>query len=190
MSENLDKYIKDSKVIPPDSGEYRRLNRILLKKRMASGPERSNRHRILILLVVVVFILLVSGQISQHGKDSSEVGETTDPVTIAPVTGTVVKVIGISYGGKTQWIKFTRKPVQGEDITSGEPTLSPLSETPDNWDHFLASHFSGLREKASTDPPHQQFQMTADGVLLDVSAWTYEFPTYGEVTRYEGIPVE
>lgn len=70
MKENLDKWIKDAKETAPDSGEYRRLNRILMKERMLTTESgRSRRHRILIVALVLVLLLVLFGSISQLGSD-------------------------------------------------------------------------------------------------------------------------
>jgi hypothetical protein len=78
MADNLDKWIKDSKVVTPDSGEFRRLNRILLKDRMATVvPARRRRFRLILVLFILVLLLLLSGQVSQLGSDISETKTTT-----------------------------------------------------------------------------------------------------------------
>ncbi|MCK9996755.1 MAG: hypothetical protein KAH56_10815 [Candidatus Krumholzibacteria bacterium] len=58
MKANLDKWIKDAKDDLPDSGEYRRLNRVLLKERIAIvGPRRRRFHRVLLVSFILVFLL-------------------------------------------------------------------------------------------------------------------------------------
>ena len=63
MKANLDKWIKDAKDDVPDSGEYRRLNRALLKERMhTTGTGRRRLHGVLlvsIILVVLVFFWVI-----------------------------------------------------------------------------------------------------------------------------------
>jgi hypothetical protein len=67
---NLDKWIKDAKDDVPDSGEYRRLNRALLKGHMANmAPRRRRRHRVLLGSLSLVFLMLFSGQLNQLGSD-------------------------------------------------------------------------------------------------------------------------
>jgi hypothetical protein len=79
MADNLDKWIKDSKVVTPDSGEFRRLNRVLIKDRiLAVEPARRRRHRVFMVSVTVVLILLVSGQVTRLGSDSFEMETTTE----------------------------------------------------------------------------------------------------------------
>lgn len=79
MADNLDQWIKDSKVVTPDSGEFRRLNRVLVKDRiLAVEPARRRRHRVLMVAVTVVLLLLISGQVSQLGSDSFEMETTTE----------------------------------------------------------------------------------------------------------------
>jgi hypothetical protein len=58
MKANLDKWIKDAKADVPDSGEYRRLNRILLKERMhTTGTGHRRLHRVLLVSFVLVGLL-------------------------------------------------------------------------------------------------------------------------------------
>ena len=74
MKANLDKWIKDAKDEVPESGEYRRLNRAMLKERMAvMAPRRRRRHRVLLGVLSLVFLMLFSGQLNQLGSDSFDV---------------------------------------------------------------------------------------------------------------------
>jgi len=71
MKSNLDKWIKDARDDVPDSGEYRRLNRGLLKERMAiMGTRRRRHHRVLLGSFSLVFLMMFFGQVSQLGSDS------------------------------------------------------------------------------------------------------------------------
>ena len=82
MADNLDKWIKDSKEETPDSGEFRRLNRVLLKDRMRTVvPARRRRFRFFLVLVILILLLLLSGQISQLGGESSETKTTPGSAT-------------------------------------------------------------------------------------------------------------
>jgi len=70
MKANLDKWIKDAKDEVPESGEYRRLNRAMLKERMANmAPRRRRHHRVLLGVLSLVFLMLFSGQLNQLGSD-------------------------------------------------------------------------------------------------------------------------
>ena len=58
MKANLDKWIKDAKGDVPDSGEYRRLNRALLKERMhTTGTGRRRLFRVLLVSCILVVLL-------------------------------------------------------------------------------------------------------------------------------------
>ncbi len=71
MKNNLDKWIRDARDDVPDSGEYRRLNRVMLKDRM--GASRSRRHhRVLLGSFSLVFLMMFSGQLNQLGSDDFE----------------------------------------------------------------------------------------------------------------------
>ena len=62
MKANLDKLIKDAKANVPDSGEYRRLNRVLLKERMhATGTGRRRLFRVLLVSCILVVLLFFLG---------------------------------------------------------------------------------------------------------------------------------
>lgn len=79
MNDNLDKWIKDARETTPDSGEYRRLNRILVKERLvARNPSRKRQHRVLIFLVTLLALLIFSGQISQLGSNTFETIKTRE----------------------------------------------------------------------------------------------------------------
>lgn len=225
MADNLDKWIKDSKVETPDSGEFRRLNRILLKDRMLTVvPARRRRFRLVLVLVTLALLLLISGQISQLGGDNFETQKTThfrpsinDSSTVyenifrggsmslppdfseadidefhrsvAAGEGTVVKATGLSYGGKTYWVKFVIRDINGKENLSGIPTENPPAEDPENYEEFLREHFPDLVSRTKADPPHATNRLTLDGILFEFEIWTYEYPGYGEVTRYIGFPV-
>ena len=69
MKANLDKWIKDAKDDVPDSGEYRRLNRILLKERMhTTGTGRRRVFRVLLVSVILVVLILFFWPIQPAGQ--------------------------------------------------------------------------------------------------------------------------
>ncbi len=79
MKSNLDKWIKDAKDDVPDSGEYRRLNRAMLKERMAStAPGRRRFPRVLLGAFSLVFLMMFSGQLNQLGSDSFDMTKRTE----------------------------------------------------------------------------------------------------------------
>ena len=76
MKLNLDRWIKDAKDEVPDSGEYRRLNLLLLKERMSvAGPRRRRRHRLLLVFAILVFLLFLTGQLNIPGHIGGNGGE-------------------------------------------------------------------------------------------------------------------
>ncbi len=226
MKANLDKMIKDAKDEVPESGEYRRLNRAMLKERMANmAPRRRRRHRVLLGVLSLVFLMLFSGQLNQLGSDGFDTivrTETTDyGVTtnihenvfrggsvgfpdnfseadadefhrsVAAGEGEIVKVTGLSYGGKTTWNTFiTKMNINNKEIIPGGRPNYPKSEFPENYIEFLKTNFSDLKAKANSTPPHRTEQMMVDGIMIDFQIWTFEYPGYGPVTRYLGTPVK
>lgn len=225
MADNLDKWIKDSKAVTPDSGEFRRLNRILLKDRMATVvPARRRRFRLILVLFILVLLLLMSGQVTQLGSDNFDSKVTAefrpylnDSVTIhenvfrggsvtlpqdfseadideyqrsvAAGEGTVVKATGLSYSGKTSWLIFVTRNINGRENTKGRSTENPPSQDPENLLQFLQNHYRDLISRTKTDPPHATERLTLEGILFEVDIWIYEYPEYGQVTRYIGFPV-
>jgi hypothetical protein len=188
MADNLDKWIKDSKVEAPDSGEFRRLNRVLLKDRMATViPARRRRFRLLLVMVTLVLLLLVSGQISHLGSDSFETKISTE--YCAALDDTVIKATGLSYGGKTSWLKYVTRDINGRENTEGRATENPPSQEPENILQFLQEHYRDLVARTKIDPSHATQRLTLDGILFEFEIWTYEYPGFGEVTRYVGFPV-
>lgn len=189
MADNLDQWIKDSKAETPDSGEFRRLNRILIKDRMATVvPARRRRFRLIVILSTLILLLLVSGQVSQLGSDNFDTKVTTefipivnDSITIyenvfrggsvnlprdfseadideyqrsvAAGEGTVVKATGLSYGGKTSWLKFVTRDINGRINTEGRSTENPPSEEPENLLQFFQDHYRDLVSRTKTAPP-------------------------------------
>jgi|GEM_PF-6452056 len=97
MTDNLDKYIKDSKVITPDSGEYRRLNRALIKEKLAHRSHLGARHRVLVTSMVTALLLMMSGQVSQLGSDSFDVTKTRE----LQFNGDSINVYHDDFGGGT-----------------------------------------------------------------------------------------
>ena len=226
MTDNLDKWIKDSKVVTPDSGEFRRLNRVLIKDRIQTvEPARRRRHRFLMVSLTLVLLMLVSGQVSQLGSDSFEMETTTgflllrdDTVTVyenvfrggsvnlpddfAPTDideyqrstaageGTIVGATGYSYGGKTSWIALVKRDINGRENIEGRTPESPLSQDPDDYMDFLRGPYKELIARTKSDPPHGTMQMAVEGVMMEFSFWTYDYPRYGKVTYYRGYPVE
>ncbi len=61
MKANLDQWIKDSREDVPDSGEYRRLTRVMLKERMTTMAPRHRHHRVLLVSLSLVFLMMFSG---------------------------------------------------------------------------------------------------------------------------------
>ena len=225
MKANLDKMIKDAKDEVPESGEYRRLNRAMLKERMANmAPRRRRRHRVLLGVLSLVFLMLFSGQLNQLGSDGFDTiirteitswGDTTKiyenvfrggSVTgygdffesdadeihqyLLADDGEVVKVTGLSYGNKTVWNTFKKMTINDKEITPGGHPGNPPSEYPDNYFEFLTSHYSDLKTRANSTPPHRTERMIVDGIMMDFQIWTFEYPGYGPVTRYLGTPVK
>jgi hypothetical protein len=225
MRANLDKWIKDAKDDVPDSGEYRRLNRILLKERMiTSGPDRRRHHWVLLVVIILVFLMLLSGQLNQLGSDGFETntrnekslhGDTTTihenvfrggsvnlprdfseadideyHRSVAAGEGSIVMVTGLSYGGKTTWLKFVKRIVNGKENIEGGETESMISEDLDDFLQFYQKYNSDLKAKTATEPPHEIKRMVVDGVMLDFRIWTYEYPGFGKVTRHIGLPVD
>ncbi len=225
MKANLDKWIKDAKDEVPESGEYRRLNRAMLKERMAvMAPRRRRRHRVLLGVLSLVFLMLFSGQLNQLGSDSFDTISRTE-TTYWGVTsniyenvfrsesvsgqgdfsesdadevhqylladdGELVKVTGLSYGDKTVWNTFKKMNINSEEIIPGGHPGNPPSEYPENYFEFLASHYSELKTRANSTPPHRTERMIVDGIMMDFQIWTFEYPGYGPVTRYFGTPVK
>ena len=90
MKTNLDKWIRAARDDVPDSGEFRRLNRAMLKVRMATlAPGHRRHNRVLLVSLCLVFLMLFSGQLNQLGgsdnfdivrDDWVDTRETTIPV--------------------------------------------------------------------------------------------------------------
>ncbi len=226
MIPNLDKWIKDARDDAPDSGEYRRLNRAMLKERMgARGTGRRRYHRVLLGVLSLVFLMLFSGQFNQLGSDGFDTVETTvfrpwsgDSITIysnvfrpgstnlpsdftaednyewqqSVATGeeTIYMASGVSYGGKTIWIKNVARYINGKENKGGQSPTTPPSQTPDNYMDFVKTNLKNLTARTKIDPPHEKMKMIVDGVLIDFGVWTYEYPDFGEVSYYLGFPVE
>ncbi len=183
MRANLDQWIKNSKADVPESGEYRRLNRAMLKERIAAmAPRRRRHHRVLLGFLSLVFLMLFSGQLNKSDRDELN-------RSVAANEGKLVKVTGLSYGGKTTWNKFIRMNINDKEIIPGGRPENPSSEFPDNYFEFLQAHYSDLEAKTNSVPPHRTERIIVDGVMMDFKIWTFEFPGYGLVTRYLGTPV-
>ena len=225
MKANLDNLIKDAKDDVPDSGEYRRLNRAMLKEHIANmAPRRRRRHRVLLGILSLVFLMLFSGQLNQLGSDGFDTISRTETTywgdsvniyenvfrggsvsgrgsfseadadevhrSIVADKGEVVKVTGLSYGDKTVWNTFKKMNINDIEITPGGHPGNPPSEYPDNYFEFLTSHYSDLKTRANSTPPHRTERMIVDGIMMDFQIWTFEYPGYGPVTRYLGTPVK
>ena len=80
--------------------------------------------------------------------------------------------------------------INGKEREVNDPIKDPKPETPHNLEKFLVANHLDLNAKTNSEPPHGKMQKVIDGVLVDFKFWTYEYPGYGEVTRYVGIPVE
>lgn len=225
MKANLDKWIKDAKADVPDSGEYRRLNRALLKERMhTTGTGHRQLFRVLLVSFVLVVLLFFSGPFNQLGSDDFETvrdeyvtfrGDTIPflknefrgssfaiPKGFTPADldemnraitageGEIMAVYGISYGGKTSWIKYVKQITNGKINKMGQDLADRPDVTPDNYLKFLEAHIKDIVEKTRTSPPQREALMTFDGVLCKMKIWVFHFPEYGEVLRYQGVPVE
>jgi len=207
MNFNLDRWIKEAKDDVPDSGEYRRLNRVMLKERMlAANPDHRLYRRMFLAVVILVVLLILSVQFNPWGSDSfkatpsvleSPPGNTiiahenvVGSANVASGTGTIMEVTGLSYGGKTQWLKLVKRSVNGKVNVGEETPKNPASEIPANHIQFLNTYWSDLKAKTVTDAPHKKQRMAVDGVMLDFRIWTYEYPGFGQVTRYVGKPVD
>ena len=226
MKTNLDKWIKDARNDAPDSGEYRRLNRAILKERMDTmGTSRRRRHhRMLLGIFSLVFLMMFSGQINQLGSDSFDTTTSTTTILLSGNTETVyenvfrggsvvlpglseadvedyhrsvaagegelVKVTGTSYGGKTRWVKIVRRTINGEENVGGDIVHDPKPETPHDFFKFMKAHAEDFNARIKLEPPHGETKMVIDGILVNFQYWTYEYPGYGEVTRYTGTPVQ
>ncbi len=225
MKENLDRWIKDAKDEVPDSGEYRRLNRVLLKERMLSaGPGHRRQHRVLLVSVILIFLLLISGQFAKLGGDGFNAiiedwvnsrGETipvlrnefrgntfTAPKdftsedldelnhALAAGDGELLAVWGISYGGKTSWIKYVKRMINGKIDKRGESPQDRPAVEPDNYQKFLETHMREIVQKTKILPAQREALMTFDGIPCKMQIWVFHFPDYGEVLRFKGVPVE
>jgi hypothetical protein len=225
MHDNLDKWIKSAREVTPDSGEYRRLNRVLVKERMiTAAPGRKRHHPILIFSLALLMMVAFSGKISQLGSNSFETekkiglsawgdtiirhynvfggGSTNLPdsytdadvrafnQSLAAGEGEMTRVTGLSYGGKTSWIKHMRRDINGKVTETGQSTVNPVSEEPVDMVAFFIAHMGDLKGKMKSLPPQAEVTMTIDDVLVDFKVWTYEYPDYGKVTFYDGYPAE
>lgn len=225
MRDNLDKWIKDAKEDTPDSGEYRRLNRVLVKERLlAQNPSRKRRHRVLITAMVTLVMIMFSGKISQLGSNSfefirkTEVNPLGDTLTVyqdafgtgsitmrtdlteaevfaynqslAANEGVLIKATGLSYGGKTSWFLHLRRILNGIEKINGRHSRDPAAEDLPNEIEFLTTHMKDLVGKSRTYPAHAETTVTIEGHVIRFDAWTYEYPGFGQVTRYVGLPLE
>jgi hypothetical protein len=224
MKANLDKMIKDAKDEVPESGEYRRLNRAMLKERMANlAPRRRRRHRVLLGALSLVFLMLFSGQLNQLGSDDFEMAREdwvsllgkTIPVmknefrgstftvpegfspddldelnrSILAGEGELLWVQGTSYGGKTNWVKYVNRVINGKLQGSGADLVDRPDVEPDNYVEFLKKYVREIVEMTDSTPPQRETVMTFDGVVCNVEIWVFHFPEFGEVIRYIGTPV-
>ncbi|MEN8006350.1 MAG: hypothetical protein ABFS42_05010 [Candidatus Krumholzibacteriota bacterium] len=225
MKDHLDKYIHDSKVILPDTGEYRRLNRALLKERMNKvAPDRARHHKLLVIALSLVLVMGLSGQVSQLGSDDFDAvpedllmitGKTVSTMknefrntrfsvpqdysqedleelnrSIAADDGKLLGVTGISYGGKTKWLKDVQMVVNGKILETGMNLTDRPHERPDNFDDFLLAHNKEIHLLTRSEPFQRETVMTFDGVACRVRIWEFHFPGFGQVTRYVGTPVQ
>lgn len=224
MKENLDQWIKDAKESTPDSGEYRRLNRALLKEHiLTTRPRRTRRHRVLVVAVAVAVLFLSAGQISQLGSDGFGTRKSVQPHLLggtiniyenefrgggvslpdhfteadveewqrsfAAGEGTIYMATGLSYGGKTAWFKCVTWEINGKVNEWGGNPDSPPSDELEDETGFLLTYHQDLITRCQTDAPQGHLKMMIEDVLMDFAFWTYEYPGYGEVTRYVGFPL-
>jgi hypothetical protein len=222
---NLDKWIKDAKDDVPDSGEYRRLNRALLKERMhTTGTGRRRLHGVLLVSIILVVLVFFSGSLNQLGSDDFKtvrddyvnlqgnavpvlknefrgnsfiIPKDFTPAdldemnrAIAAGEGEIIAVYGTSYGGKTNWIKYVKQIINGKVNKMGQDLADRPDVTLDNYMKFLEVHMQDIVEKTRTSPHQREALMTFDDVLCNMKIWVFHFPEYGEVLRYQGVPVE
>ncbi len=225
MKANLDQMIKDARDDVPDSGEYRRLNRVMLKERMAAtASPRHRHHRVLLVTLSLVFLMMFSGQLNQLGSDDFEmvredwvnIEGKTIPVmrnefrgntfsvpqgftpedldemnrSIMADEGELVWVQGTSYGGKTTWLKYVNRVINGKTQGMGGPLDDDHYDEPDNYLEFLVEHAREIVKMTGSTPPQRETVMTFDGVVCNVKIWVFHFPEYGEVIRYMGTPIQ
>jgi len=223
MKANLDQLIKDARDDVPNSGEYRRLNRVMLKERMATAGPRRRHHRVLLVTLSLVFLMMYSGQLNQLGSDDFEMAREdwvnlrgkTIPVmrnefrgnsfsvpkdftpedldemnrSILAGEGELVWVQGTSYGGKTNWLKYVNRVINGKIQGTGGSLEDRPHVEPDNYLEFLVEHAREIVEMTDSTPPQRETVMTFDGVVCNVKIWVFHFPEYGEVIRYMGTPI-
>ena len=224
MKANLDQLIKDARDDVPDSGEYRRLNRVMLKERMANAGPHRRHHRVLLVSLSLVFLMMFSGQLNQLGSDDFEMvredwinprGKTipvmknefrgntfTVPEGFSPEDldemsrsimadeGELVWVQGTSYGGKTTWLKYVNRTINGKTQGMGGSLEDRPHVEPDNYLEFLVEHAREIVEMTKSTPPRRETIMTFDGVACNVKIWVFQFPEYGEVIRYMATPIQ
>ena len=70
-------------------------------------------------------------------RDFSEADIDEYQRSVAAGEGTVVKATGLSYGGKTSWLKFVTRDINGRINTEGRSTENPPSEEPENSSSFF-----------------------------------------------------
>lgn len=194
MKANLDQWIRDARDDTPDSGEYRRLNRGILKERMSTVvSHRRRNHRVLLVSVSLVFVMLFSGQLNQLGSDDFDtIGEDLDGFNRAEAAGEceLVWIQGTSYGGKTDWLKYEKQVIDGKTINTGSGLDDRRGDEPDNFADFHVKHEPEIIEKTNSTPPQRETVMTFDGVVCNVEIWVFHFPEFGEVIRYIGTPIQ
>ena len=131
MKSNLDKWIKDARDDAPDSGEYRRLNRAMLKERMdAMGTNRRRNHRVLLGVLSLVILMLFSGQVNQLGSNGFD---TTTSTTILPLSGGTVTVHENAFrGGEVNLLEdFSESDIDEfhRSVAAGEGEMVKVSGT-------------------------------------------------------------
>lgn len=224
MTDKFGKLMRDAAADVPDAGEFRRLNRGLLKDRMLVTQPRSRRaFRRNQVLAAVLFGLVISAYVPQLGSDSfdleqevvssAEKGDITyhtnkfrgtsfnvnegytkkdiDELNqqLATGEGRIVRVTGLAWGGKTMWLKFIERDINGRRETHGTDVKNPPSQDPDGWLEFLTDHNEDIRRIMRTRRPDREETRVMDGVPVLLQVWSEEFPAVGEVLIYEGTPV-
>jgi len=198
MKNNLDKWIMDARDDVPDSGEYRRLNRVMLKERMTTMDTGRGRrhHRVLLGSFSLLFLMMFSGQLNQLGSDSFDTvrEDWTSPDELnramAAGEGELLWVQGTSYGGKTNWLKMVKFVVNGKIDPRGMDLDDRTDIEPDNYLDFLVKYARDIVKKTESTPHQRETVMTFDGVVCKVKIWVFNYPEYGEVTRYIGTPIQ
>ncbi len=202
MNANLDKWIKDARDDVPDSGEYRRLNRAMLKDRMAATtPRRRRIHKMLLGSLSLVFLMLFSGQVSQLGSDSFDT--TTDTIILTMSGDTVTFYENVFRGGSAVLPDFSEADVEDyhRSVAAGEGELVKVTGTSyggkTNWDKIVRRIINGkenlggeIVKDPKSETPHDFLKFMKDHVA-DFNARLKLEPPHGEMQMVvDGILVD